>query len=120
MTMGSGGWYHRTINAGTARFKLLPRGPATVWAQIYLAYLGGTTRVVGPTNNSRREDSSVWQVARGHIRESDLFTGETVDLAVLRKMEGWDTVSGWAPIVNAHDQEGRRRQSKRWRIRSRT
>lgn len=31
----------------------------------------------------------------GHIRESDLFTGEMVDLEVLSYMEGWDTVNGW-------------------------
>ena len=29
---------------------------------------------------------------KGHIRESDLFTGEMVDLEVLSYMEGWDTV----------------------------
>ncbi|KAK1749276.1 alpha-L-rhamnosidase [Skeletonema marinoi] len=36
-----------------------------------------------------------WQVTRGHIRESDLFTGEMIDLNVFAAMEGWDTTNGW-------------------------
>ena len=90
MTMGSGWWDHRPVS-GMAKPQLLPRGPQTIVAQVVITYGDGDVVVVGETS-----EKSGWQVTRGHIRESDLFTGEMVDLDVLAKMEGWDTVNGWA------------------------
>jgi len=89
MTMGSGWWDHRPVS-GMAKPQLLPRGPVTVVAQVVITYEDGEVIVVGETGGD-----STWQVTRGHIRESDLFTGEMVDLEVLSYMEGWDTVDGW-------------------------
>eukprot|EP00804_Cyclotella_cryptica_P001607 CCRYP_014947-RC/>CCRYP_014947-RC protein AED:0.04 eAED:0.04 QI:544/1/1/1/0.83/0.57/7/1193/975 len=89
MTMGSGWWDHRPIS-GMAKPELLPRGPATIVAQVVITYKDGTSAVVGETGKK-----TGWQVSRGHIRESDLFTGEMIDLDVLANMEGWDTVSSW-------------------------
>eukprot|EP00804_Cyclotella_cryptica_P001631 CCRYP_014954-RC/>CCRYP_014954-RC protein AED:0.03 eAED:0.03 QI:528/1/1/1/1/0.8/5/1005/1077 len=89
MTMGSGWWDHRPIS-GMAKPDLLPRGPATIVAQVVVTYKDGTSAVVGETG-----EKTGWQVSRGHIRESDLFTGEMVDLDVFANMEGWDTASSW-------------------------
>mmetsp|Transcript_16687 Transcript_16687/g.30306 ORF Transcript_16687/g.30306 Transcript_16687/m.30306 type:complete len:1349 (+) Transcript_16687:172-4218(+) len=91
VTLGSGWWDHRPVS-GMAKPKLLPRGPVTVIAQVMITYTSGKTRVVGQTGG----DGVNWQVSRGHIRESDLFTGEMVDLGVLGGMEGWDTSTGWS------------------------
>jgi len=88
VTLGSGWWDHRPVS-GMAKPKLLPRGPATVIAQVVVTYASGRTRIVGGTGMND------WQTARGHIRESDLFTGEMVDLGVLGDMEGWDTPPMW-------------------------
>ena len=90
MTMGSGWWDHRPVS-GMAKPQLLPRGPATVVAQVMITYADGEVVIVGKT-----DENEGWQAARGHIRESDLFTGEMVDLDVLARMEGWDTTAGWA------------------------
>ena len=92
VTLGSGWWDHRPVS-GMAKPKLLPRGPATVIAQLVITYTSGKTHVVGQTGGTGGMNK--WQVSRGHIRESDLFTGEMVDLGVLTDMEGWDTSSGW-------------------------
>jgi hypothetical protein len=88
MTMGSGWWDHRPIS-GMAKPELLPKGPATIVAQVMVTYKSGESALLGATGDQ------AWQVARGHIRESDLFTGEMVDLDVLSTMEGWDTASMW-------------------------
>jgi hypothetical protein len=89
MTMGSGWWDHRPMT-GMAKPELLPNGPVTVVAQLVVTYQSGECVVVGETG-----EGSGWQVSRGHIRESDLFTGEMIDLDVLQSMEGWDTASEW-------------------------
>eukprot|EP00970_Alexandrium_tamarense_P001360 scaffold145_cov195-Alexandrium_tamarense.AAC.4 len=95
ITMGSGWWDHRPVS-GMAKPQLLPRGPATVNGQLIITYASGEQRIVGETGKG---GMNKWQVARGHIRESDLFTGEMVDLDVMSSMEGWDTSSGWAEVV---------------------
>ena len=46
-----------------------------------------------------------WQVARGHIRESDLFTGEIVDVGIMSAMEGWDTFKGWSDAIEIPAEE---------------
>ena len=97
MTMGSGWWDHRPLS-GMAKPELLPRGPATVVAEVVVVYTSGESVVLGKTG-----DNKDWQVSRGHIRESDLFTGETIDLDVLTSMEGWDTPTEWkeASVLNS-------------------
>jgi len=109
ITMGSGWWDHRPLDAGIVKFKLLPRGPATVVAQLYLTTSKGNVHIVMPTQGSGTAKST-WQVTRGHIRESDLFTGEIVDVGVMSAMEGWDTPDAkveleteqWVSPVNYH------------------
>mmetsp|Transcript_18521 Transcript_18521/g.40075 ORF Transcript_18521/g.40075 Transcript_18521/m.40075 type:complete len:1112 (-) Transcript_18521:1970-5305(-) len=95
ITMGSGWWDHRPVPSSIVKLGLLPRGPSTVNAQLFLTTSKGNVHVVIPT----QDKGSTWQVSRGHIRESDLFTGEMVDLDVMSSMEGWDTSSGWAEVV---------------------
>ena len=90
VTMGSGWFDHRPVT-GMAKPHFLPRGPVTIIAQIFITYSSGETRVVAQTS----DHGASWQVARGYIRESDLFTGEMVDLSILAEMEGWDTTRGW-------------------------
>ena len=96
VTMGSGWWDHRPVS-GMAKPKLLPRGPATVIAQLFITYTSGKTRSVGQTGADGENNG--WQVSRGHIRESDLFTGEMVDLGVQADMEGWDTSKEFSAIT---------------------
>mmetsp|Transcript_20452 Transcript_20452/g.42912 ORF Transcript_20452/g.42912 Transcript_20452/m.42912 type:complete len:1082 (-) Transcript_20452:914-4159(-) len=93
VTMGSGWWDHRPVS-GMVKPKLLPRGPVTTIAQIVITYESGDTRVIGQTNPEK------WQVSRGHILESDLFTGESIDLMVLEMMESWDTPHGWSNVTS--------------------
>ena len=52
----------------------------------------GKTEVLLPTGTAS------WQVAKGHLRESSLFTGEYIDLQSMANFEGWDTTQGWAEI----------------------
>jgi len=85
--MGSGWWDHRPISSSIVKLDLLPRGPVTVIAQLYLRTQSGKQHVLIPTSMS----SEAWQVTRGHIRESDLFTGEIVDLKRHEDLDGWDT-----------------------------
>ncbi|KAL9187924.1 hypothetical protein ACHAXT_006302 [Thalassiosira profunda] len=92
ITVGSGWWDHRPIS-GMAKPELLPRGPATVVAQLYLTTSSGKVHIAVPTQ-SGEDSESTWQVTRGHIMESDLFTGEMVDLGVMSAMEGWDAAKG--------------------------
>ena len=96
ITTGSGWYDPRPLgrNGVGVEYKLLPNGPITIVAQLYVTASSGMSRVVAPTGI----DASEWQVSRGHIRESDLFTGETVDLNILQSMEGWDTPEHWSPI----------------------
>lgn len=47
----------------------------------------GSTTVKIPTDES-------WQMAKGFLRDSDLYTGDTTDLSKLSVMEGWDSSAG--------------------------
>mmetsp|Transcript_10425 Transcript_10425/g.23827 ORF Transcript_10425/g.23827 Transcript_10425/m.23827 type:complete len:1340 (-) Transcript_10425:6-4025(-) len=85
VTMGSGWWDHRPVS-GMAKPKLLPRGPQTTIAQVIITDKSGHTHVIGQSGSGND-----WQVTRGHIRESDLFTGEIVDLKRHEDLDGWDT-----------------------------
>ncbi|KAL7491319.1 hypothetical protein ACHAWT_001367, partial [Skeletonema menzelii] len=91
ITVGSGWWDHRPIT-GLAKPELLANGPSTVISQLYLTTASGKVHVTIPTKGS----NATWQVSRGHILESDLFTGETIDLSTLEEMDGWDTSSKWS------------------------
>ncbi len=96
VTVASGWWDHRPLNTGLIRFDLLPRGPATIVAQLYITTSERKILTVIPTGNS--STSEVWQVTKGPIRESDLFTGEMVDLGVQSAMKGWDTFNSWIEV----------------------
>ena len=101
IAMGSGWWDHRPIVGGLVKFDLLPRGPATVAAQLYLTTARGKTRVALPTLAPAASGTPGWQAARGFVRESDLFVGEVVDAGVMAAMEGWDTSHGWRDAAPA-------------------
>jgi len=96
VTVASGWWDHRPLNSGLIRFDLLPRGPVTIVAQLYITTSKGSVHTVIPTEGTAMKE--FWQVSKGPIRESDLFTGEIVDLGVLSAMEGWDTFESWIEI----------------------
>ena len=49
MSMGSGWFDHRPLKGGIVKFELLPRGPPTVNAMLYVTTASGRTRVVVPT-----------------------------------------------------------------------
>ena len=77
--MGSGWWDHRPLQSSIVKLELLPRGPATVIAQLYLTTSKGKIHIVSPTQGG---DNGKWKVSRGHIRESDLFTVSTIVIGV--------------------------------------
>jgi hypothetical protein len=93
ITLGSGWWDPRPVSSAIVKLHLLPRGPLTTVAEMHLTFKDGTTAVKAPSGTQQG-----WQVAKGFIRDSDLFTGETVDLSVLRDMKGWDSLNGWSSI----------------------
>ena len=41
-------------------------------------------------------ESSGWQIAKGPLRKSSLFTGEYINLQSLASFSGWDTTQGWS------------------------
>eukprot|EP01082_Thalassiosira_pseudonana_P003935 g3372.t1 g3372 contig12:1945901-1950127(+) len=95
ITMGSGWWDHRPVPSSIVKLGLLPRGPSTVNAQLFLTTSKGNVHVVIPT----QDKGSTWQVSRGHIRESDLFTGEICDVGVMSALEGWDVFDSWLEVT---------------------
>lgn len=91
-----GWWDHRPITGGFIRLYLMPHGAVTCIAQLYVTYKkSGTTKVLLSTGHS----SSGWQVAKGHLRESSLFSGEYIDLQSMANFRGWDTREGWSDEV---------------------
>jgi hypothetical protein len=92
-----GWWDHRPITGGFIRLYLMPHGAVTCIAQLYVTYKkSGMTKVLLPTGHS----SSRWQVAKGHLRESSLFSGEYIDLQSMVNFEGWDTREGWSDVID--------------------
>jgi hypothetical protein len=71
----------------------------TCIAQLYVTFDSGRTEVLLPTGRS----SSGWQVAKGHIRESSLFSGEYIDLQSMASFDGWDTAARWSEVVSQSD-----------------
>lgn len=88
----AGWWDHRPIAGSFIRLFYFPHGAVTCIAQLYVTYTSGKTKVLLSTG----DESSGWQVAKGHLRESSLFTGEYVDLGAMAALEGWDTRRGWS------------------------
>ena len=72
----------------------------TCIAQLYVTFKkSGKTEVFLPTGRS----SSGWQVAKGHLRESSLFSGEYIDLQSMAMFEGWDTIAKWSDVSPSND-----------------
>ena len=42
----------------------------------------------------------MWQAAKGHLRESSLFTGEYIDLQSKAEFDGWDTAQNWKELYS--------------------
>jgi len=74
----------------------------TCVAQLYVTYKSGKTKVLLSTG----QESSGWQVAKGHLRESSLFTGEYIDLRAMAAFEGWDTSQGWSNVISTEADKG--------------
>jgi len=97
ISMGSGWWDHRPIGGSFIRLFYFPHGAVTCIAQLYVTYKkSGLTKVLLPTGG----ESSGWQVAKGHLRESSLFTGEYIDLQSMATFNGWDTNQGWTKTLS--------------------
>ena len=96
ISMGSGWWDHRPIAGSFIRLFYFPHGAVTCIAQLHITYKKtGETKVLYPTGYG----ASGWQVAKGHLRESSLFTGEYIDLQSMSKFQNWDSLSGWKDEV---------------------
>jgi alpha-L-rhamnosidase len=95
ISLGAGYWDHRPLNGDLVHFGLLPRGPLTAIAEIHCTHQDGSVTVVVPSNNNNNNkngtDDGVWQMAKGPIQESNIFTGETIDLGFWKDIQGWDS-----------------------------
>ncbi|KAL7551332.1 hypothetical protein ACHAWF_014525, partial [Thalassiosira exigua] len=97
LSLGSGWWDHRPIAGSFIRLFYFPHGAVTCIAQLHVTYKSGKTAVFLPTG----EKTSGWQVAKGHLRESSLFTGEYIDLKKMSEFKGWDAPEGWTTTTTA-------------------
>eukprot|EP00804_Cyclotella_cryptica_P006835 CCRYP_010958-RA/>CCRYP_010958-RA protein AED:0.06 eAED:0.06 QI:146/1/1/1/1/0.87/8/1857/795 len=98
---GSGWWDHRPIKGSFIRLFYFPHGPNTITAQVFVTYESGKREVLIPTGGG----SEGWQVTKGHLRESSLFSGEYIDLGVMSTLDGWDTPSKWSEISSSGNKE---------------
>jgi len=73
ITLGSGWWDGRPLTGGLVKYNFLPQGPLTTIAELHVTFDDGSSVVKIPTGAS--ED---WQMAKGFIRDSDLFTGDAI------------------------------------------
>ena len=92
---GSGWWDHRPIKGSFIRLFLFPHGPNTINANVIITYKNGTRDVILPTGST----AAGWQVSKGHLRESSLFTGEYIDLGIMSSLSGWDTIAKWSDVA---------------------
>jgi hypothetical protein len=65
-----------------------------VTAEVHVTHESGKKAVLLPTGEQG------WQVTKGHLRESSLFSGEYIDLGVMSALDGWDTNDKWSEISN--------------------
>jgi hypothetical protein len=96
ITLGSGWWDHRPINGKIVFQDLIPKGPLTTIAQLYVTFQDGKTAIKIQTN----AQDGIWQMGKGHIVESNLYTGETINLATLNSNKGWDMPTSAAESKN--------------------
>ena len=82
ITLGSGWWDGRPLSGGLIKFNFLPQGPLTTIAQLHLTFDDGSTVIKIPSGTS-----GDWQMAKGFLRDSDLFTGDTIDLGKVQSNE---------------------------------
>eukprot|EP00978_Attheya_sp_CCMP212_P003157 scaffold6566_cov49-Attheya_sp.AAC.1 len=90
VVLGSGWWDPRPIQGDLVNHHYMPQGPLTLIAELHLTYDDGTTQVKTPTG-----ENAAWQLGKGYIRDSDIFSGETIDLDRYKKLKGWDSPKGW-------------------------
>eukprot|EP00523_Entomoneis_sp_CCMP467_P003866 CAMPEP_0168761210 /NCGR_PEP_ID=MMETSP0724-20121128/23195_1 /TAXON_ID=265536 /ORGANISM="Amphiprora sp., Strain CCMP467" /LENGTH=1371 /DNA_ID=CAMNT_0008810305 /DNA_START=162 /DNA_END=4274 /DNA_ORIENTATION=- len=95
ITLGSGWWDGLPINGKIVFQDLMPKGSLTTIAELHLTLTDGTTVVKIPTGvDVENADAGVgWKVGKGHIIESNLYTGETINVGTLHKNDGWDSTS---------------------------
>ena len=98
---GSGWWDHRPIKGSFIRLWLFPHGPNTINAEIHVSYENGMREVILPTGGTSGE----WQVTKGHLRESSLFSGEYIDLGAMKTLNGWDNKANWNEISSLENKD---------------
>jgi hypothetical protein len=98
---GSGWWDHRPIKGSFIRLWYFPHGPNTVNAQVHITYGNDKREVILPTGGSM----AGWQVSKGALRESSLFSGEYIDLGVMDELDGWDTGEKWSEMSTSTESE---------------
>jgi hypothetical protein len=110
ITLGSGWWDDLPLQPKIVNPELMPKGLVTTIAQLHVTYTDGSTEVLIPTDGvsegsldnttqASNGEVSAWKIGKGHIIESNLYTGETVNVQTLLDNAGWDTPSG---IDKAH------------------
>lgn len=85
IALGSGWWDARPLTGGIIKPNLLPQGPLTTIAELHITLKDGSSVVKIPSGMND------WEIAKGFIRDSDLFTGDTIDLGAFQAMRNWDS-----------------------------
>ena len=108
ITLAPGWWDHRPLNGAIVYMDFMSKGSPSAVAQLHVTYRDGTTEILIPTGSKGCEDagttsgtgtatksssSSSWKMGKGALIESNLFTGERLDLERQHKHRGWDNLS---------------------------
>jgi len=84
--LGAGWWDHRPIVGKIVYTDWQTKGSITTIAQIHVVYQNGDTQIIAPTTNDAN-----WKMGKGFLKDSSLFTGETMDLQLHSNNLHWDT-----------------------------
>ena len=124
ITLAPGWWDHRPINGNIVFMDFMPKGSPSAIAQLHVTYRDGTTEILIPTGGgggggvgehdeavttasgkaapSKRSSLPIsWKMGKGSLMESNLYTGEKIDLALQHKYRGWDRPSATNVTTNA-------------------
>jgi hypothetical protein len=105
ITLASGWWDQLPLAPKIVNPELMPQGIITTIAQLHVSYQDGSSEILIPTDGVmeiqhngtapiHNTTSYAWQMGKGFIQESNLYTGETINLETMWDNLGWDTPQG--------------------------
>lgn len=105
ITLSSGWWDDLPLSPNIVNPDLMPSGIVTTIAQLHVTFEDGSSDIWIPTNGmtveqhnatnatmtTSQSSSFAWQMAKGYIEESNLFTGEAINMETLWNNLDWDS-----------------------------